>query len=254
MKSLIFGSTAIQHWFPEFRIPQDLDVISQEPRTTKSIQHYWFSTCQYFLDNNKDSTYLDPNFLYHCKATTLGWNVHWEKTANDVLFFQRKGFKLNADLYKLLVKDFTEIHGEKWAKLKGKDSTTFFEDAITRKYNHDSIHEVIAYYDEPIYKSTLKSQDSVLCDKEKFEKLSFENKIKMVKEEIFVTALERYLIPSNFKYSINLAYWRSLKKLTTTMSSGWFKFFIIDNFLDLYKNDDNFIEKFNKNQYKLKTI
>lgn len=252
MKTLIFGSTAIKHWFPEFRDPKDLDIISQEPVMTQGIQHYWFPTCQYFLDNNKDSTYLDPEFLYHCKAATLGWNVHWDKTVNDVLFFQQHGFKLNTDLYKLLVKDFTQIHGKKWASLKGKDSTSFFEDSVARKYNHDSIHEAVAYYNEPIYKSVLKGPESVLCDKDKFEKLLFEDKIKMVKEEVFVTALERFLIPNDFKYSANLAYWRSLKKLTTTMSSGWFKMFIIANFIDLYKNSDDYVQKFNNNQEKLK--
>ena len=68
----------------------------------------------------------------------------------------------------------------------------------------------------------------------------------MVKEEIWVTALERYLIPNDFKFSKKLAYSRSLKKLTTTMSSGWFKFFIIDNFELLVDNEDlSYIARFN---------
>lgn len=251
MNSLIFGSVAMKHWFPDFREPKDLDIISQESKMSEEIQHYWFPTCQYFLDNNKDDKYLDSEFLYHCKAATLGWNIHWNKTANDVLFFQKRGFKLDLDLYKKLVVDFTAIHGKKWATLKDKDSNSFFEDAVVRKYVHDSIHNAIAYYEKPIYEQVLKNQNSVLCDKNKFDKLEFEDKIKMVKEEIFVTALERFIIPNDFKYSPSLAYWQSLRKLCTTMSSGWFKFFCIDNFQFLVHNTDDYVNKLKENKDKL---
>ncbi len=251
MNSLIFGSVAMKHWFPDFREPKDLDIISQEPKMSEEVQHYWFPTCEYFLKHNKDDKYLDPKFIYCCKAATLGWNIHWNKTANDVLFFQKRGFKLDLDLYKKLVVDFTAIHGKKWATLKDKDSDSFFKDAVTRKYVHDSIHLAVSYYDKPIYERVLKDEKSVVCDKNKFDNLDFSDKIKMVKEEIFVTALERYIIPQDFKYSVKLAYWRSLKKLTTTMSSGWFKYFIVSNFIELFDNQDDFVSKFKNNKEKL---
>jgi hypothetical protein len=60
-----------------------------------------------------------------------------------------------------------------------------------------------------------------------------------------VTALERYLIPNDFKYSATLAYQQALKKLATTMSSGWFKFFILSNIHTLRKcRDRSYIDKF----------
>ena len=150
---------------------------------------------------------------------------------------------MDENLYKSLVKDWIGVHGRKWASLKNKDSTTFFEDAVIRKYIHDSIHEAVAVYDKPLYENLI--VDGVNCSKEGFDKLSLADKVLLTKEEIWVTALERYHIPSDFKCGHAKAYGESLKKLATTMSSGWFKFFILDNFNLLTGcKDKTYIEKF----------
>lgn len=245
---LIFGSTAMKHWFSESRKPKDLDYISPDlGLMEKDVQSYWIPEFQEILDNNKDDTYVDAYYLAQIKYSHFGFDIHWEKTANDVIFFQRKGFKLDEVLYKKLHKGFTNLHGKRWASLKNKDSETFFQDAVERKYNHDDLHETVAVYDKPLYERILKNPEtkSVECSKEKFDKLEFNDKLLLVQEEVWVTALERFLVPSNFTYGKNLAYHRSLKKLATSMSSGWFKMFIIANYQYLYKNTDwTFIQKF----------
>jgi hypothetical protein len=121
------------------------------------------------------------------------------------------------------VKFFITQHGKRWASLKGKDSTTFFEDAVPRKYVHDDIHTAIAIYDEPLYEKLI--VEGVTCGEDAFNLLSHEDKLNLVREEVWVTSLERYLIPSNFTCGDTAAYSKSLKKLATTMSSGYFKFF-----------------------------
>lgn len=250
--NLIFGSTAAKYWFSDFREPKDLDVLTQEKFMTKDRQFYWFgASSQWILDNNKDSKYVDPEFLLTIKAGHAKWDIFWNKTMSDIVFFKRKGLKINDELYKLLMVDFTALHGKKWASLKGEDSKTFFEDAVKRLYVHDSIHEAISYYEKPLYENILVGDGTVNCSKEKFDNLSFEDKIKLVKEEIFVTALERFLIPNDFKYSSQRAYWQSLKKFITTMSSGWLSKFLIDNYDTLAINKDNYVETFNKNKNKL---
>lgn len=240
---LIFGSTAVKHWFPDFREPKDLDMISKAPKMEKEHQNYWIPTFQYFLDNNEDDVYLDPVFLLTNKAAHAGWDIHWSKTMGDILFLQSKGVQIDKPLYKKLVKDWTKVHGKKWASLKMKDSTTFFQDAVQRKYIHDDIHDAVAVYDKPLFESLV--YEGVLCSEAGFERLSYEDKLLLVKEEVWVTALERFLIPNDFQYVQQMAYWRSLKKLMTTMSSGWFKLFMIENYGTLYKNTDlSYIEKF----------
>lgn len=241
---LIFGSHAMRHWFPNFkRKPGDIDYISEENVMTKEEQHYWVPNFQHFLKNNKDDTYLDPEFLLTVKLSHAGWDIHWRKTMDDILFLKREGVKCDETLYKKLVKDWIGLHGKKWASLKGKDSETFFEDSVKRKYNHDKIHEAIAVYDKPLYESLL--LEGVTCSKDGFDKLSFDDKILLVKEEVWVTALERYHIPSNFTCGRMEAYSKSLKKLCTTMSSGWFKYFILDNYDKLYIcRDTDYLNKF----------
>lgn len=250
MNKLIIGSTAANYWYPEFRKPKDLDLMTEDPLMSKSEQHYWFGqSSEMILDLNKDSKYIDADLLLTLKTAHSGWDIHWQKTMYDILFLKNKGLKVNTELYKLLVKDFTRIHGKKWASLEGKDSNQFFEDAVIRKYNHDSIHEVIANYEKPLYFKILKEEGKVGCSETKFQDLSYQHKIEMIKEEVWVTALERYLIPEDFKYSCGLAYIKSLKKLATTMSTGWFKFFILDNYQNLvFDNDMSYIERFKKAQ------
>jgi len=256
MNKLIIGSTALKHWFPtEVREPKDFDLISSEPKMEQAEQHYWIDEFQGLLQANKDSQYIDPDLLLTLKSSHFGWDIHWQKTANDILFLKRKGFRMNKDLYKSLVKGWIKVHGEKWAKLQDKDADKFFADAVKRKYVHDDIHDAVAVYDKPLYTLIKEREDSVKCLKDKFNQLNFNDQVLLVKEEVWVTALERYLIPSNFTFGDKLAYNKSLKKLTTTMSSGWFKEFIIDNFDHLYYcKDRSYIERFKQaeRQNKLK--
>ena len=245
MKSLIIGSTAIKHWYPDFkREPKDLDLIDTETyMSTKEVERLWIHQFQELLDINIDDRYLDPDSLLTLKLSHLGWDILWEKHVADVEFLFSKGCVVDRGLYERLVKGWIRKHGKKWASLKGKDSTTFFEDAVARKYNHDSIHEIVAIYDKPLYEQLI--HEGVQCSEKGFEKLSYEDKIYLVKEEVWVTALERYLIPNDFKYSATLAYQQALKKLATTMSSGWFKFFILSNIHTLRKcRDRSYIDKF----------
>lgn len=260
MKNLIFGSTAARYWFSDFRDPKDFDLIGKDQKITKEKQVYWNPAFEKVFEINKDSKYVDPDILLTIKASHAGWDIHWQKTMFDVLFFKNKGLKINKDLYELLVKDWYKIHGRKSAPLKGKNSKTFFEDKVNRIYIHDDLHYAVAYYDKPIFERVLKHEGTVECSEEKFRALSFEDQIKMAKEEIFVTALERWLIPcqeglNSECWSEGRAYNASLRKFVTTMSSGWMTYFLIDNFEYLkYNKEDKFLERFNKNKNNCKRI
>jgi hypothetical protein len=245
VNKLIIGSTAIKHWFPDFREPKDIDYICSDCLITKEKQNYWIEEFSELIKLNKDSNYLDADLLFNLKLSHLGWNIHWEKTANDVLFLKRKNCIFNPELYQLLVKGWTKLHGEKWVKLKDKSADSFFDDYVNRKYVHDDIHKVVAVGKNPLYFKILEKENSVKCSKEKFNNLDLEDKLNLVREEIWVTALERYLIPSNFTTGDNLSYYKALKKLTTTMSSGWFKMFIIEYFHLLHRDTNKtWVKKF----------
>ena len=248
---LIFGSKAIKHWFPNYKFePKDLDLITKDESKEKGVEKYWNPAFDYILAHNKDPEYVDPDFLLTIKASHSNWDVKWDKTMSHILFLKKNGCVIVKELYDLLKKDWKQIHGRENAPLRNKSSKEFFDDAVPRKYDHDNIHRAVAYYDEPLFFRILKTENSVDCSKEKFDNLSHDDKIRLAKEEIFVTALERFLIPKEFDFNKRRAYTWSLKKFVTTMSTGWMSFFLIDNFEELLydeKVDGNYVEKFKQN-------
>lgn len=242
---MIFGSTAVKHFYPEFRNPNDLDLMDKNENITREVQKYWVPTFEEIISISKNKEFLDPELVLTIKASHANWNIHWDKTMSDILFLKNKGNKINVKIYKKLIKDWTKVHGRMAASLKGKDSKTFFEDSVKRKYVHDDIHEVMAFYDEPLYKKILKNGDkSVECCQKKFDILDECDKVKLVKEEIYVTALERFIIPNDYNFSAGSAYKKSLKKFITTMSSGWISLWMIDNFNLIYSDSGEYIKKF----------
>lgn len=244
-----FGSTALKFWYPdETRTPKDLDVMSNSGIMTRKEEHYWVPTFNEIIDLSVNKEYLDPDLLLTIKASHANWNIHWSKTMVDIIFLKEKGHSINVPIYKKLIKDWTKIHGKMSAPLVGKTSKTFFEDSVKRKYIHDDIHKAVAFYDEPLYSRILADDGTVLCLESKFNKLSHEDKVKLIKEEIYVTALERWIIPSDFDYSGGKAYTQSLRKFVTTMSSGWISLWMIDNFKDIKSNDFDYISKFKENE------
>ncbi len=261
-KYVIIGSTAAKWQDRSYRDPKDLDILCRpeiqenikllcQALDHKRVECAWYGpSSQYILDNT-EGAYASEETLYTIKAAQLKFDVFWDKTASDVVDFQKRGIKLDEKLFRMLLKDFTAFHGKRWAKLKGKDNKSFFVDAVSRKYVHDTIHDAVAYYDRPLYEKILTGQ-GVECDVSLIYNLPEEDQIRLAKEEIFVTALERFLIPNDFRFSQNRAYWLSLKKFVTTMSSGKMSKFLIDNFSKLAYNKDDYVSKFKQNTHKLK--
>jgi hypothetical protein len=251
---MIFGSTATHYHFPDFRSPKDLDCMDNTGVVTRKEQHYWVPTFEKIIKLSKNKEYLDPELILTIKASHANWDIHWDKTMADILFLKSKGLKINKSIYNSLIKDWTRVHGKMSAPLRGKTATTFFNDAVHRKYVHDDIHEAVAYYDQPLFYSILEGDGTVLCSEKKFNNLSHEDKVKLAKEEIFVTALERWIIPNNFNYSKGRAYNAALKKFVTTMSSGFMSYFLIDNFQDLICNTDDYVLRFTTNEHYCRTL
>lgn len=115
-----------------------------------------------------------------------------------------------------------------------KTKEEFFNDFVVKKYDHDYLHELFAYYDRPLYESLQSKQNSVWCTKDRFLDLSYDDQNKTVAEECYVIATERFLIPSGWKHSEKHAFYKALKRVCTTLTSGWFRDHAIDNFEDIF--------------------
>jgi hypothetical protein len=245
---LIYGSTAIKHWFPDYpKQPNDLDIISKEPIARGSnTEVYWIDVFDYLLAHNKDKEYVDPDLLYTIKVSHCSWNINWEKHISDIQFLQLMGCKLDKPFYDLLIKEWETIHSKKNFSFN-KLNEELFNDSVNRKYSHDDLHMILKFNDVPMYKKVQKNKDNALCDESLFNNLSDKEKLELAVEEVAVIAYERYILPKNapVKHSLVKAY----KDLVTRMTKGWFNLYLIEHSKDIiflqkyYQDYFNFIIK-----------
>ena len=92
----------------------------------------------------------------------------------------------------------------------------------------------MAFHERPLYEKLKYKEKFHLawCEQELFEQLSQQEKLECVVEEVMVIALERFLIPG-IETTPGIAFQKSLKKVCTTLCSGWFRDFAIDNWEQL---------------------
>lgn len=224
--NIIIGSHAIKHWFPDFkRKPVDLDLASlDEKRCTKEfdISHLpeIFPYC--------DGDFASPQVLLTLKLSHSFWNINWIKHSSDILFLQSKGIMPHDDLLQSLYSKWELIHGKKKVPSFAVTKSEFFTQHVSRKIDHDTLHEHLKFGDTPVYKKVLKDGHEVLLDQFKFIDLSREEKINMCREEICVLAVERYPGKSHIG-----AYRMATRDLVTRLSKGWFPRFLMLNYLQV---------------------
>jgi|SRR5882724_2580099 len=255
MRQLTVGSVAMSHWFPsEVRVPKDFDIFTPDSAPTwpssnspnaflLPAERFWdWSFADWIKEGeNRDAT---PNELYTIKVSHSHWelrNNSYDKHLYDILFLRSKGAELIPGLYKLLYKVWEEMHGKKKVDLE-KESMNFFKDAVTRKYDHDSIHHSVAFGDKAMYTTILKDNRTVAIDSKKMWALKHEDLVKLLREEVSATALERWLIPNNYKFSPGLAHKLALRKTITSLTKGKTSLFMIENIKDFIK-PDNYLER-----------
>lgn len=169
--------------------------------------------------------------LYTIKVSHLPWPIFFWKHANDALFLKSKGAKLNQPLYKLLKEHWTEQHGTKTQLSLYKNKQEFFDDAVSKEYDHDMLHELVSFPDAPVYTTVLKEGHTVFTDKDKFLALSFDNKVKMMREEMNVIMCERWLLHDHIRAKLTFPQaWRmSVEKTVTSLTKGVYSEFICEN-------------------------
>lgn len=245
MKILV-GSQALKSYLPEVE-PKDTDYFSDEKIEEAEVF--------YHPDLEKwnwsgDVASLDE--LYTIKISHSFWSLRngsWKKHLSHAMKMKDAGAQLLPELYSILYPIWEESHGKKRANLEA-DPEDFFNSNITRIYDHDSIHASIAFSESPLFEKILKDGSQVAVSKQKFEDLSREEKINLVFEEIFATALERDEIANRGK-TYKQSYQKHLQKLVTSYSKGWFPLWIALNFEEFKKCPLNYYERFLDNQDKL---
>lgn len=248
MKNLLIGSRALNYWFPDHKIKEstDWDIISDKPfeDIPEGINYEWHDPD--ILLNRELWKYTGPAIEFNGKklhvVTPLGlalvkrshlwrdlgfdkhitqWNKHLQREmfntfADDKDYLQRR----TAATMQMFPQGHPKLN---------QTVEKFFDDAVVKKYNHDDLHILYAHHDKPLYTYMQSNPELAWCEKNKWDSFSFDDKIKCVQEEAYVIATERFLVPSGWNYPERLAYFNAIKKICTTLCSGWFRDFAIDN-------------------------
>ncbi|MEU2002034.1 hypothetical protein ACH47B_13165 [Rhodococcus sp. NPDC019627] len=250
MQQLIIGSTALQRLIPGTRTPKDIDALSPTP--AEGVDAFWDERLADWIPagTNRHAT-LDE--LYTLKVSHSYWelrNGSWNKHMFDVVALKRAGAVLDLELHNLLYRVWEDEHGKKIVDLT-QESDEFFTDAVRRRYVHDSLHESVAYGDRPLYESVLKDGKSVQMDMQKLRAMPFEDQVRLFREEIYVTALERLMVPNNYQYSPSRAYAWALRRTITSLTKGWSARFLVENFEVFRRPDVDYVAVHLANEHKL---
>lgn len=141
-------------------------------------------------------------------------------------------------------KELTKLAFPERIGSKNKNNKDFFKGAVTRVFNHDDIHKIVAGDSEPMYLKVKKDMSSAAYDNDLWNGLSADDKVKSVQEECYVIAIERFLIPRNFKYPYKLAFYNALEKACTTLDNGPWREHAIDNWNTIKDFDSNVFNNF----------
>lgn len=254
MPTLIIGSTAMAEYLPGRREPKDLDVFSDSPIwRAAGTDPFWHDDFYFWLDDAWPSRYATLDELYTIKVSHAYWelpNGSWDKHMSDIVALKNAGAQLDLALHDLLYSVWEEKHGRKRVNLKmTKDD--FFSDAVTRIYDHDSIHDSVAYGDVPVYDSMLVDGKTVAMDMAAIKALPFDRQVMLYREEIYATALERWVIPSGYKISPRKAYAWAARKTIVSLTKGWSARFLVENYEIFRKPDMDYVAHHKSKAHKL---
>lgn len=256
MTYTLIGSRAMKFWFDDAREPKG-DWDWQSPgNETQAFLGMPFERNDYFFDERLGAwnwgQVATPSELYTMKISHGYWDINgtWDKHAADIVFLQRKGAKFIPELHDILLPIWRDRYKQNPISLD-KTADEFFNDHVKKVYVHDTVHESVAYHDRPWYESYLKDGSEVLVDNAKFWALPLESQLEAVREELYVIALERILIPKDYKASPSMAYRWALRRTAISLFKNKWATFLLLHLDELGRPDVDFVKRHKENAHKL---
>lgn len=230
-KTYVIGSNAMRVFFPNFdREPFDLDLLvhSKEELDNCSVTQFNSKRVEYHvipvLYDYVEENGMSPDILLTLKSSHIFWDIKWEKHMFDINFMFEHGCKLIKPLFYRLYEYWQTVHGKNKRSDLKMSTKDFFDNAL-KTYDHDHLHTII----NPIPTYTKVLIGEVEVSEEKFDMLTHEEKIELVREEIYVMAYERL---NGRDYRV--AYAWMLKKFIREHAPIWETFFIFENYRELH--------------------
>lgn len=191
MKKIIIGSTALDYHFPrELRVPKDLDfaVISEYRGEKVEGTEFLYNPV---LFKWEDKEVITPKNMLTLKISHLFWDTNWDKHMYDVQFLLDKGYEVNYPMLEELISFWEGYLPKIRRSTLNQTKEEFFTNSVNEDVDeHDKLHQILR--EVPAYTKILKDGCEVEVDFEKFENLSFQEKLDVVIEEVEVMSTERY--------------------------------------------------------------
>jgi hypothetical protein len=194
--------------------------------------------------------YATPDICYLLKMSHRFKknSPHFLKTRADILKMRWHGCRIPKEYKTFFKRREKEALSYAHPKLNSSKKA-FFTDNVPYVYDHDSIHEAIALYDEPAYKKYQVDGEEVLTSKNKFFACHHGVRLAGVYEEACVLAIERALVPHPDKNTPETAFLKALEKVCTSITSGWFREFAwerYDEVVRMYHTYPCYWKRFNE--------
>jgi hypothetical protein len=188
---------------------------------------------------------LDILYMLKMSHRYLKDSPHFKKTMDDIKFMRTLGAKIPDRYREWFKKREDETYWYRHPNLNQKKSDFFNpNEGVKYVYDHDSIHQAVAFPLAPAYTLYMKDNEPVLCDKEKFFSLPHEVRLRGVIEEAYVLALERSQIPHGDKVPPAWSFETALRKVASSITSGWFREYAWENFDEAMATyDKNYVDR-----------
>lgn len=253
---MLIGSRAFDYWRPGVLdlTNSDWDIITNDPPISNlKIEIHdpaeyisaefvdRFATDNFVVIGGKSYPICSLRGLAAIKMSHLTLDHQWVK---HITFYHKfLSSHLNEEDWDLILrreKITLDIARQKAPSLL-MGNEEFFDDAVVKKYDHDWLHERVAYYSRPLYERLKYPSKMGLawCEEDLWNELSYDDKLKCVAEEATVIALERFMIPGREQYCY-VAFQKALRKVCTSLTSGWFRRFAVlnwDTITKMYRSD-----------------
>lgn len=255
MRPVLVGSRALAFWLPDFKCREDAD-----------WDFIWTGTGDYSLNLIKGRTEVHYGTDLNNKNIVDNWTC-WDEAHPQYYVMSLEGlallkrshlhrdhfFNKHITMYHHHLSKYALWDDPVWVELLNErikltkkaypqrnpslkqSNDDFFDDFVGKEFEHDWLHELVAYYDRPLFERLKKPEntESAWCEGDLWEEFSHEDKCRCVAEETHVIACERFMVPSGWKHYQKLAYFKALHKVCTTLTSGWFRDWAIDNYPEI---------------------
>lgn len=171
---------------------------------------------------------------------------HFLKTMRDIHLMREMGAKIrpeHEEWYKWRQK---ETYQNSLPKLNQSKKEFFDNSTSIYTLDHDSIHEAVKHLERPAYEYFKPDAAEVMTSQHMFLDCARHVQLYAALEEVMVLSIERSIHPFNLvgekrRWAFDMAH----MKLSTSISSGWFREFVWENYDEVQSMySEEYIDKF----------